>query len=411
MSSTTAPQPSASENPLTAYIFKLPVEILKMIFEYLDIYDHVTLSNNGAQKLISQFTVLRSVSRQFRILACEALLDYDSCDISALLAHREAPRLHTKESRVRQVQETQFFKLLFEDEYFVHYLNQYTEWKFSSIEGLFAILTNIPLFHQNARCISLEIPHGLHIAIDRLALCSGLNNLAVRLNDEPHIPEFIRETFPHLENLEIYDVRHDLNLKRYTGLQNLYLHFPSDRNQPRTLLREHLPLDSSQTLTNLLLDNAKSLEDCTLASYRLHEFINLKHIGIINLNDNLCRLLVAADLKLTNFSARLEDNVPCPRMMTHLLSSPSFENLRDCFLEIIPSPRSVRERYMRYCKQLFDAIKTHLRSLENLDLVTGVAASWIFSFKNMTNLKSMNLQVWEGMCYIDPRFRLRAAHE
>src|SRR5436190_22487573 len=133
-------------------ILSLPNEVIHKTFSHILNSGEFRVKfqdENGNDHNLPQILVLRSVTRRFRAIGNEAdMWHKQSFDLGELFhSHRDTDRKN-------EAREGEFFKALLSDKDLVHCLERKTAWQFSSLEGLFAVLRDVPSFQQNARAIT-----------------------------------------------------------------------------------------------------------------------------------------------------------------------------------------------------------------------------------------------------------------
>jgi hypothetical protein len=189
-------------------ILSFPNEILHQIFSHILNSGKFRIKfqdENGNDHNLPQILVLRSISRRFRAIGNEADMWYDEeFDFAHLVFRRRFQK------RKYEVCEGLFLKALLSDKEFVRCLGRKTAWRFSSLEGLFTILRDVPSFQQNARTIRLyEFRNGVFIAIDRLRACDHVTKISVSSPTEIGDLDLVANSCPFLEELALFGLDED----------------------------------------------------------------------------------------------------------------------------------------------------------------------------------------------------------
>lgn len=249
--------------PSPSYINRLPNEILIMIFLFVfceDILDEEGqyIPQPDSNAYVQSILVLRWVSRRFRLLVDDLdIWRRDDVD----LVERFAP--HGKHDPVK---DARILNTLLLDNRLASAISQKRVWRFSNLEVLFTMLSNIPEMDQNVRKIELdEFSPGLSIAIRRLQRFDSLTDLCIRV-DESTVPEIvdldiIASSCPHLQVLWTQDIcEYSGSLEKAANLRRVHLHF--DKEHSVGITSRLIPSKSAQSLTKLtILQSSSNIDD------------------------------------------------------------------------------------------------------------------------------------------------------
>ncbi len=343
--------------------------------------------------------VLRSVCRHFRAVTADLDFWYDPDFLFADLA---TPQEYYS-SFMRYHQEERFLKVLFTDASLVSSLGRRkTDWKFESLEGLIAVIEGVPLFMQNARVIHLEMPDydeihrsdlepsSLDIAIEKLAACSHITTLSIRLADDVNL-DAIAASFPSLETLKCYETgRYYGSLQELNRLQILRVGTWS--NDVSTTLLPWLPVNSAETLTELRLE-CGSVGNPVFNTNSLDTFINLKSLDIGPLCESICDFIIRARIRLDIFETSIiRQHVPIDKFVD-MLRAECLRDLKEFGLTNFHDDTSDRPATEHYWSLILDAFTSMLPSVEEVQLGVPLNLRCCPYFARMVNLKILN---WDG---------------
>src|SRR5271154_3936080 len=238
----------------TAYINRLPNEILSMIFEIV-YEDDEPYGERFYPPLrsgsVASILVLRWVSRRFRFIVND--LDFwRSCDFD-LMQLIELPN-------PTPFRNAQFVGTLLKDEGIVFALSPRSSWVFLNLDTFFTTLINVPEMRQNTRNIEFtELKVGLGFAIDRLSLFSCLINLSMLIDSIPGSETLVNfdtivRSCPLLQELDIrLMIDYCGSLENAAFLRSLSVSFKP--RAPGVRLSSALfPLKSAQVLSKFMID-------------------------------------------------------------------------------------------------------------------------------------------------------------
>ena len=291
-------------------ILSLPNEIIHIIFSHIlnSVECRVTFQDeNGNDHNLPHILVLRSVTRRFRAIGNRADMwhrqSFDSGQLFPFYRYTD---------RKNDARSGEFFKTLLSDTDLVRCLARKTAWNFSSLEGLFAVLRDVPRFQQNVRAISLhDFKNGVFVALDRLRACDRVTKISASLPFEYGDLDVLTDSCPFLEELELFElgefrgiIRHSASLsigslQANSRLQTLVLGFANDGapTYPKFFQRLLLPLNSAKTLTKLVLHDCNRISDDIITSLSI--FRNLKELLLNPVPDGFRDVLNHATFTLT----------------------------------------------------------------------------------------------------------------
>jgi hypothetical protein len=360
--------------------------------------------DEGDSHGLPQILVLRTVSRQFRIVANEdGFWEAGDTDFASLLPRGADD--YSNNNQLRNLDhEDMFFKALFDDKKFARRLNRKTEWTFSSFPNLFYAMRNVSHFSRNAERITLRMNAKTEMAISELAVCQGIKTLCIYGACNINSFDTIVKSCPgldclHLEDLGNYDT---LGTIEHNSLQTLFISIRTNEPYAEPRLSKFLPINSAKTLTSLnitgfsMIPYPETFYDKTL----LDSFINLSHLSIRYLNNELCDHLIHTNLRLRSLKAGILSkpfSIQPEKKYLDLLKSSSLDRLELLALSVTGELRydiseSFRnmEAYFKCCAPIVDVITTHQKSVKKLELNMAIDVSWLHCFPNMINLTSLH---------------------
>jgi hypothetical protein len=393
------PSRPAMETVSTAYINRLPNEILSMIFEivyeddepYMErLYPPRSSTSGGS---VASILVLRWVSRRFRFIVND--LDFWRDRDFDLLQIFELPN-------PTPFRNAQFVITLLKDESIVFALSPKSSWVFLNVDTFFTTLINVPAMCQNTRKIEFnKLNVGLGFAIDRLSLFSCLVNLSILIDSYPGSETLVNfdaivRSCPLLQELDIgLMIDYCGSLENAAFLRSLSVSFKP--RAPGVRLSSALfPLKSAQVLSKFMIDQLCA--DLNDFDYKLFEpFVNLTSFGTRCFTPEFCNLLVNGEFFLRNLSIRV-----CSEYWAALSTAPtlpdlffasSLERLRKLYFSVdcdtdIRDPNFPFDKF----KAIIRAI-TSLRYLEILGLTMVLQLSWCDRFALLRNLKLLMYKI------------------
>ena len=379
-------------------ILSLPNEIIHKIFSHILNSGEFRVKfqdENGNDHNLPQILVLRSVTRRFRAIGNKAdMWHKQSFDLGQLFPY---PSL-LRNDRKYEAREGEFFKTLLSDTDLLCCLERKTAWQFSSLEGLFAVLRDVPSFQQNARAITLDdFKNGLFVALDRLRACDRVTKISASLPYEYGDLNLVTDSFPFLEELELFELdefrgimRHNASLsigslQANSRLQTLVLGFANpDRANPKFFQRLLLPLNSAKTLTKLVLHDCDRISDDIPTSLSI--FRNLKELRLNSIPDGFRDVLNHATFTLTTFKVDFVDR-HFPDMRA-VLTSDSLRELKHLLIANVYSPDDEAQ------KNLVPFLVEQFQFLEILELGTELALPLQCPlFTSLRRLRSLRISV------------------
>lgn len=394
---------SSVSSPAALVILSLPNEILHDIFSFLaDPSDEdffVRYDADDKEYEVSQILLLRSVCRRFRAVAAE--LDFWH-DIDFAFGELVPSLDFDTPLSWRDLQEERFLKALFADDSLANSMGRRkTDWKFQSNGALKAVIECVPLFKQNARVIYLEImgegerphwdrsPSPLDIAIQNLAVCSGITTLNTNLANDINLST-IANSFHCLESLNLYQNGpcHG-SLWRLHRLQKLRV---DDCVGNISDLYRYLPLHSIETLTELKIESI-NVGNSAFDTSSLDMFINLKSLVIGPLCDSICDFIIRSQIHLNVFEVTiLREYLPIDKFI-EMLRAPSLRNVKEFGLSNWRDDTSDIHATEQFWSRIFDAFTSILLSVEEVQLSGPLHLGSCPLFARMVNLKLLN---WDG---------------
>ena len=240
--------------------------------------------------------VLRSVCHHFRAITTQ--LDF-WCDpnfyFTDLIPHSPLAR------SVDSYYDGQLLEALFSNPNLVYSLGQRKkDWIFDSYEGRIVVLEGVPLFRQNTSAIHLEIieEEDCHAAMKALAAYSHITKFSTHYTTTIDLST-IAALFPSLESLSCFETSNFKgSLEQLPHLHTLHLSSWDNTMHPN---RPCLPLQSSQTLTELSLQYCMDVNIPFCNTDSLGTFMNLKSLTIRPLTESICKFIIHTQVQLDFF--------------------------------------------------------------------------------------------------------------
>ena len=393
---------------LASNTLPLPNEILRIVFSLLPHTERVYFKHDeGDYHGLPQILVLRTVSRQFRIVANEdGFWEAGDTDFASLLSQGADDYSNNNQPRNLE-REDMFFKALFDDKNFARRLNRKTEWTFSSFPNLFYVMQNVSHFSRNAERITLRMNDKTEMAINELAVCQRIKALYIYGAYNINSFDTIVKSCPDLECLHLDDLGNydTLGTIEHNLLQTLFISIRTNEPYVEPRLSKFLPINSAKTLTSLNITGFSMMSyPATLYDKKLLDsFINLAHLSIGYLNNELCDLLIHTNVRLVSLKVGILSkpfSVQPEKKYLDLLKSPSLDRLELLALSVTGEIRydfsqSFRnmDAYFKCCAPIVEVITTHRKTIKRLELNMAIHVSWLHYLPNMTNLMSLHLFV------------------
>ena len=381
----------------TAYIYRLPNELLNLIFTFLFL---PLLGENALSPIrpnptttvhVKPILVVRWVSVWFRKVASQHTFWLDNqLDIIMFLSNYGCSPLYT--FRLPKG----YLEILLDDDDLRNWLQQRLSWNFLRTNDIVGVSEKQPSFFRNATGLSLTHYHN-EMPLHKLGLFVSLTTLFIGPMD-PLDLDAIAAFCPLLQRLEFEEM--DLFEGSVVPLQNLthldilmIYHSDAPNSCPFSSL---LPLHSANVLTRLDLyipeESAVSFD--SVISNPFDAFVTLTDLTISTFNLKLYELvsstrttsIVTLDLKLDIEEDRAEF---VSSLLPEMFSATSLQNLRS--LTLCGEPFSEDDLLEVY--ELLDVTTlTGFKYLQYLDLNFSLPCSWWRDFENLRSLEF--LRVW-----------------
>ena len=381
----------------TAYIYRLPNELLNLIFTFLFLLEDALCPirpNPRTTVHVKPILVVRWVSVWFRKVASQHTfwLD-DKLDIIHCLSNEDSsPQLHVFKLP------SGYLGILLNDNDLRNCLQQRSKWTFYNTNDLIGVLNNDPSFFRNTPSLEFNRFHRYnYMPLRKLGLFVSLTSLLIRPLDPVNLDR-IAAYCPLLKSLELE------GLDKFKGslapLQNItYLNvFMSMGSEaPYSCpFSSIIPLHSANILTHLILlipsyDSAISFESIT--SNPFDAFVTLTHVTISIFNPELYEFV--ADARTTSIvSLKLvldlhkSDAEFASSILPEMLSANSLKNLRS--LTLLAEDPSVYE----LIDNLLDSTTlAGFQYLQDLDLDFPVPTAWWSDLENLRSLEFLRVCV------------------
>lgn len=373
-----------SSPPSTSFILRAPNEILQSIFsfipdaQYFDSYDPYYFEREE-KHTVAQELILRSVCRRFRAIVNES-------DFWLALNFRFASLL---KRRLSAREEGGFLTTLFKDRHLVKCLKRKTAWTFHNLNSLFAIIIYIPSFTQHARNIALDIadnedylysdgPSAVTTAIKKLAVCQHVTSLSIRWTIYVDL-DAVAQSFPLVENIKLGDIIdcHG-SLRRLTKVKELTIDNGSVSESPSKFLSLVIPAESAKSLTSLNVVAYAGEESGTIPAVLLNQFVNLTHLCIRPLGNEMCDSITHAKFQLQELETVLVDRFISESKYLNIF--PSQSHLKKLSLKTYGLSKE-------QCRQIVLAVTSNLHSLQHLEVEMALDCSLCRLFTRMVHLR------------------------
>jgi hypothetical protein len=404
-----------------SFILNIPTEILYKILSLVCGSFHGTQVKykdaGGKPRSLAQPLILRQVSTKFRSVANGLDFWYqDHFDFKDLV------NVGFNANPSRSIDRKSFLtgkliKILLADEHFAFCLgSRKTDWKFSALETIRAVLDNVPLVVQNIRTVMLHnIPDNNNIAIEQLRECKFLTNLLVDSHDDIGTIDLnlIGCSHPLLRELRLARIySYEGSLINLKNLQTFYIAFVSPAM--KSVTTSLIPKNSATTLTNLSIFNAPVPPEADCNLRLLKSFVNLNCLHFEPFTQSLSELVINAQFKLKVFSTAitLDSNFEREEFLS-MFSAKSLERL-DQFSLSARFPRSFcckrgsvqlsDHQILEFCErneQIVQVITIYLRSLRVLRLSMLLMISWCRFFARLTSLKLLDCDILPSLLFHD----------
>lgn len=380
----------------------IPNEILVEILSYI-VYDRRIYGYKEID--YPQLLALMHVSRRFRVLLLQHEIWHDiKFDFAQFVDIYGGSTTTTSIS----IATTHFCRHLFSDALLRATLEVKTDWYFSSLEVVFAVLAYLPSFTKSARSIILNFAE-YEGAMDRLYDCKNITRLDLQLawiGPTPDLTEISSrlKTFRlDILNLSLND-KYDGHLRDLQGLQEY-----SVRQQLTSgHLEGILPTRSARTLTRLTLIRCHFLPDVTLKA-----FMNLKHLktqwqpvedSLRNLIWNLPAYLYSLETTLEIERQRVDGTdgtFDIHRKVDNLFSCPCLKNLKELCLRMLYRNENktddFEEYYVAMCMEMVKVLVGELRVVEKVEFWGGLDLKKVHVLGRLPNLQTLKWIVSEDV--------------
>lgn len=180
-------------------------------------------------------------------------------------------------------------------------------WSFQSLDGLKAVIREIPLFKQNVQTVHFEfVIHTIATAIELLSECPHITTFTTVLASSLNLTD-IASSWPLLKELSCSETGHfSGSLENLAHLKVLCIKMWSNTSASNLRTsRPWLPLASAETLTELTLYPDRQVDPSFFDVPSLSTFHNLVSLTIGPLSPELCTYLVTSQCRLEIFGTQL----------------------------------------------------------------------------------------------------------
>ena len=384
----------------TAYIYRLPNELLSLIFTFLFLFENALCpirSNLKTPIYVKPHLVVRWISVWFRKIASQHIFWLGGdLDISQFLSNNRSNNSIWDE-KPQPFPPNGCLAILLNDSDLRNCLFQRSRWNFQQPNDLVEVLEKEPSFFRNTQCLSLRYCQD-HIPLRTLGLLVSLTRLDIDTMDPLNL-DAIAKFCPFLKILEL-ELRHDEFEGSLAPLQNItvldiFMVFLSNARDSRPF-SSLLPLRSANVLTrlSLYLPSNLAISFRSITSNPFDAFVTLTDLAILIFNAPLFELI--ADTRITSIVKLTlglivyeRDTESALSIIPRLMSAPSLKGLRRLILHGDTSPSDYR--YRGY-KLIDPTTLAGLHCLEYLDLHFPVPSAWWSHFGSLGNLEF--LDVW-----------------
>jgi len=251
----------------------VPNELVELILSLVPLGEFVNYYENDEERSVHQTILLMHICHQFRrIMHQRTFWREGNFQFESLVLQHQILPYSSRNSRLRL---GRLCHALFNDSYFRSCIQMKTEWTFTTLESLFAILTRIIPFQRNARSVSLYLEE-TDAAISRLATINNLIGLTAHCPSDSSLNlSNLANCLPHLRSLGLdFPASLTGSLRQLTELEELSLQPMDSREYAEDFLDfSILPTESAKVLSRL------SLTDCCFDDdVSLRRFTSLKHL-------------------------------------------------------------------------------------------------------------------------------------
>jgi hypothetical protein len=375
-----------SSPPSTCFISRVSNEVLQLIFSFIpnaqgfDSYNSYHSHSEGNHN-VAQELILRSVCRHFRAIVNE----------SHFWLARNFKFASLLKRRLNNREEGEFTRTLLKDRHLVKCLQRKTAWNFSNLNSLFAVIKNIPSFPQCARNIALAIvdhedyrrsdgPSAVTTAIEKLAICQHVTSLSIRWTMSVDLDAVVR-SFPLLENIKLEEIIdcHG-SLRRLTNVKKLTIDNRSISEDPSTFLSLVIPAESTKSLTSLNVVTSATKDPAIIPKILLNQFVNLTHLCIQPLGNEMCDSVTSASFQLQDFETEFAKKFISKFKYLDIFAAQSLRHLKKLSLETYGLSKE-------HCRQIVVVITSNLHSLQHLEVNMGLDCSLCRLFTSMVHLR------------------------
>ena len=394
---------------------RVPNELVEQILSLVPLDELVQYDEDDEEHNVNQTLLLMQICHRFRRIMHERKFWREGdFQFESLLLQNQILPFSSQNSRLRL---GRLCHALFNDSYFRSCLQIKSEWTFTTLESLFAVLTCIIPFQRNTRSVSLYLEE-TDAAISRLTTINNLIGLTAHCPSDSSLNlSNLANCLPHLKSLRLdFPLSLAGSLMQLTELEELSLQpthsseFAEDFLSPSVL-----PTGSAEVLSRL------SLTDCCFdddVSLRL--FTSLKHLTAsrTGTNDRLDGLICDLPAMLVSLDTDVyldgcealrwskTGDIPIDSQWP-TLSSPCLRHLQKLCLymfcglgenALTSFPSSY---YVDCCLMIIEQLTRDSISLEDVELWAGMDLERVHVLNSWRNLKSLKWIIPAGQGYIE----------
>jgi len=377
----------------SAYIYRLPSELLNLIFTFLFLLGENALSpirpNPTTTVHVTPILVVRWVSVWFRKVASQHTfwLD-DELKVIDFLNNYDCP-LYTFRLP------SGYLEILLDDDDLCNWLQRRLWWNFARTNVIIGVSEKQPSFFRNARAIVLTYYRD-EMPLHKLGLFVSLTVLYISPVDQLDL-DAIATFCPLLQRLEILDMdQFEGSVAPLQNLTHLDIFMISHSDAPNSCpFSSLLPFHSANVLTRLELfipeDSAISFD--SFISNPFDAFVTLTDLTISTFHLKLYELvsstrttsIVTLDFKLDIDESDAEF---APSIIPEMLSANSLKNLRNLTIggQLFPE-----DKFLEVYELLDLTTLARFQYLQYLNLDFPVPSSWWRDFENLRSLEFLRV--------------------
>ena len=191
----------------------------------------------------------------------------------------------------------------------------------------------------------------------------------------------IVRSFPLLENIKLEEIIdcHG-SLRRLTNVKELTIDNLSISEDPSTFLSLVIPNESAKSLTSLNVSTSAMMEAAIIPAVLVNQFVNLTHLCIRPLGDEMCDSITRANFQLQDFETVFAEKFISESKYLDIFAGQSLRHLKKLSLKTYGLSKE-------QCRQIVVVLTSNLHSLQHLEVNMALDCSSCRLFTSMIDLR------------------------